>query len=201
MPEFYPEIREKKNALREEYRKKRSDLDMQQRQQKDEAIAKRFLSSISYRNAGVVLLYASTDEEIETYTIAHQALADGKTIAYPRCVAQDKRMVFHTVHSLAQLQDGAYGLFQPAQTQPVYDYESRAEADHAVAIVPGVVFDRDGYRVGYGKGYYDRFLRAFFGVKVGLAYSDHVLRTVPRGRYDLNVDMIVTEKGVLAVGR
>ena len=66
MPEFYPEIREKKNALREEYRKKRSDLDMQQRQQKDEAIAKRFLSSISYRNAGVVLLYASTDEEIET---------------------------------------------------------------------------------------------------------------------------------------
>ena len=110
-------------------------------------------------------------------------------------------MVFHIVTDLQQLQTGSYGLSEPDANAPVYDFEALASRDLAIAVIPGVVFDRDGYRVGYGKGYYDRFLRAFSGVKIGLCYAEGILQKVPRGRFDLNVDMIVTEKGVLAVGR
>ena len=201
MPEFYPEIRELKNNLREEYRAKRRALSAQERARRDEAIARCLLGSISYRSAKTVLLYAATEEEIATDAVAGRALADGKTVAYPRCIVADKKMVFHIVTDLQQLQTGSYGLSEPDANAPVYDFEALASRDLAIAVIPGVVFDRDGYRVGYGKGYYDRFLRAFSGVKIGLFYAEGILQLVPRGRFDLNVDMIVTEKGVLAVGR
>ena len=201
MPEFYPEIRELKNSLREEYRARRKALSPQERAQRDEAIARRLLGSISYRSAKTVLLYAATEEEIATLSIARAALADGKTVAYPRCIVQDKKMVFHIVTDPQSLQQGSYGLSEPGADMPVYDFEALASRDLAIAVIPGVVFDRGGYRVGYGKGYYDRFLRVFSGVKIGLCYAEGILPKVPRGRYDLNVDMIVTEKGVLAVGR
>ena len=104
------------------------------------------------------------------------------------------------VRDLAQLSPGALGIMEPTEECEVYDYISNAQRDHAVCIVPGVVFDVQGYRIGYGRGFYDRFLNRFEGVKVGLAYSDFILKTIPRGRYDLACDVIVSEKGVRAIG-
>lgn len=198
MNENNAEIRERKNALREEYRAKRQAIPQQERKERDARIAQHFLSSMSYRNASVILLYAATEEEIATDRIAEAALADGKRIAYPRCIPEERRMVFHLIEDRALLVPGAYHLEEPEASLPVYDYEACAVADHAVAITPGVIFDRAGYRVGYGKGYYDRFLRGFGGVRVGFVYSEHVLKCVPRGRFDLSVDMLITEKGVTA---
>ena len=66
----------------------------------------------------------------------------------------------------------------------------------AVCFVPGLVYDRSGYRLGYGKGFYDRYLSAFTGGKIGVVYSDYVIGSVPRGRYDVTVDILLTEKGM-----
>ena len=62
-----------------------------------------------------------------------------------------------------------------------------------------MVYDKHGYRLGYGKGYYDRYLGNYSGSKVGMIYSDYIIDSLPRGRFDLNVDFIVTEKGLRVV--
>ena len=74
--------------------------------------------------------------------------------------------------------------------------ESVTDYSKSICIIPGVVFDNAGYRVGYGKGYYDRFLAAYDGTKFGLAYSECILNEVPRGRFDRHVDILISEKGV-----
>ena len=70
----------------------------------------------------------------------------------------------------------------------------------SICIIPGIVFDSEGYRVGYGKGYYDRFLAAYDGTKFGLVYSECILPSVPRGRFDRHVDILISEKGVKLAG-
>jgi len=66
-------------------------------------------------------------------------------------------------------------------------------------LVPCLAYDSYGYRIGYGKGYYDRFLSAFEGTKIGLCYSDFKLDKLPRGKYDVKLDVIITEKGVMVI--
>ena len=65
-----------------------------------------------------------------------------------------------------------------------------------VCFVPGLVYDKAGYRLGYGKGFYDRYLSSFTGCTIGVVYSDYILPEVPRGRFDMSVDILLTEKGV-----
>ena len=98
------------------------------------------------------------------------------------------------VQSLDELKTGAYGILEPPEDAPVYEPEKDTGA--AVCFVPGLVYDKAGYRLGYGKGFYDRYLSAFSGCTIGVVYSDYILPVVPRGRFDVSVDILLTEKGV-----
>ena len=75
-------------------------------------------------------------------------------------------------------------------------YEEQPEPVHI--LVPGIAFSAGGYRLGYGKGYYDRYLSSFKGTKVGVAYTDFIANSVPHGRFDLAVDVLITERGIYA---
>ena len=194
----YAEIRARKNEIRAQYREKRAALPAELRHEYDEKICALFLNSITYRFAKAILLYAPLEGEIDCMPIAKRALEDGKLVAFPRCRSEEGRMDYHVVKSLDELESGAYGIREPSPAAPLCDFSEYGDT-HPVCIVPGLVFDADGYRVGYGKGYYDRYLTSFTGVRVGLAYTDFVLPQIPRGRYDLAVDILVTEKGVRAV--
>ena len=103
-------------------------------------------------------------------------------------------MTFHYVTSLSELSPGRYGILAPPEENAIY-----TPIPTTLCLVPGMVFDRHGYRIGYGGGYYDRFLRDFDGSAVGLVYRDHLLPSLPHGRYDLAVSALVTEDGILAV--
>ena len=105
-------------------------------------------------------------------------------------------MVFCYVEDISQLESGIYGIREPMEN--LRQYRS-GDAEHPVCLIPGILFDHEGYRLGYGKGYYDRYLPGFGGTKVGLIYSEFLLDAVPRGRFDLSVDLLVTEKGVKAL--
>ncbi len=190
-------LRRLKRDLRDRYKAERRAIAPEERAARDAQICNRFLSSITYRYARVFLLYAPLWDEIDCMPIAERAMADGKTVAFPRCLP-DCRMRFHVVKDLSALIPCAYGIREPREDAPVYIPEA-AGAEQPVCVVPGVVFDEEGYRIGYGKGYYDRYLSSFPGVRVALCYSDLVIPRVPRGRYDLPVDIQVTEKGVRAV--
>jgi len=193
------EIRAKKNEIRAQYKVYRASLPAEERAVRDMRICELFLSSITYRYAKVLFMYAPLANEIDVMPIAVQALADGKTVAFPRCSKENSTMEYHIVTDIGALESGAYGIREPSETARIqYAGDCTAE-DHPVCLVPGLVFDRAGYRVGYGKGYYDRYLSTFPGVRVGIVYADCVLGEIPRGRFDLAVDVLVTDKGVRAV--
>ncbi|MBO5671274.1 MAG: hypothetical protein J6S41_06965, partial [Clostridia bacterium] len=113
------EIRTKKNEIREQYKAYREALSAEERASRDARICSLFLSSITYRYAKVLLMYAPLGGEIDVMPIAKQALADGKTVAFPRCDKTDCTMRYHIVQSLDALMSGSYGIMEPASDAPV----------------------------------------------------------------------------------
>ena len=187
------EIRKRKNEIREKYKSLRAALDPKVKAEWDEAVCRSFISSATYRFATVLLLYAPKPDEVDVLPIALQALDDGKRVAFPRCIPDTHDMTFHFVSSLSQLVSGSYGLREPSPDLEKYD---RSSPETAAYLIPALVYDLMGYRIGYGKGYYDRYLSSFTGSKVGTVYSEYIVESLPRGRYDLSVDFIVTERGI-----
>ena len=135
-------------------------------------------------------MYAPLEGEIDVISIAERALSLGKKVAFPRCVEDPRNLDFKYVGSLDELKSGSYSISEPPE-----ELESVTDFSKSICIIPGVVFDKEGFRVGYGKGYYDRFLANYDGTKFGLAYSECILPVVPRGRFDRHVDILISEKG------
>jgi len=186
--------REKKNAIRAEYKALRREMDSAVRLERDKKICEFATGLVSYRFAEYVLLYAAMEDEINIYEVASTALKQGKKVAFPRCNKEEHTMNYHIIESLDQLSPDSYGICEPPEDVPVYDPET--DTGSAVCFVPGLVYDKAGYRVGYGKGFYDRFLSSFKGSSVGIVYSDFIMPKVPRGRFDMKVDILLSEKGV-----
>lgn len=187
------EIRKRKNEIRDKYRALRMALDPELKASMDERICRNFMASATYRYASVLLMYAPKSDEVDVMPIARQAIADKKKVAFPRCIPDTHDMDFYFVEDIDEMERGSYGLLEPSDTLPIYD---RSSGESSACIVPALVYDKKGYRLGYGKGYYDRYLGSFTGSKVGLIYSDFLIDEVPRGRFDLSVDFMVTERGI-----
>ena len=190
-------IKEEKNRIRSLYKEKRAAISAEEKQRRDAAICKRFLSLSSYRFADTILLYSPLKNEIDTLPIALDALEKGKKIAYPRCI-EGNEMVYHYITSPNQLASGKYGIFEPSPELPLF---SPSDEGIALCVLPAIVYDKRGFRLGYGKGYYDRFLSSFKGTKAGLIYSDFIVDKIPVGRFDLCSDVIITEKGVISFAK
>lgn len=187
-------LKDKKDRLREQYKKLRATLPAKERVRWDESICQSALALVSFRYADVVLLYAPMEQEINVLPIAEAALKKGKKIAFPRCDAASRTMQYHLVESLTDLTVSTYGIREPDAALPIYDQS--VHTDSAVCFIPGLVYDRHGYRLGYGKGFYDRYLSSFHGCRIGVIYSDCIIPEVPRGRFDIRADILLTEKNV-----
>ena len=189
------EIRTQKIDLRTKYRCLRRELDKNLRAKMDAKICETIISLASFRYCDTILTYSPLDDEINVNPVAEEALRRGKTVAFP---VTEKRgiMKFHTVKSLDELTLSAGGIKEPPASNPVCD----GKTANALCIVPAFLFDPEGYRLGYGGGYYDRYLADFSGNKIGVVYSDFILPRLPRGRFDISVDLLVSEKGVKVTG-
>lgn len=186
-------LREEKAALRAQYLATRRSISPQVHEKISHAVCDRFLALASYRYSEHILLYAPLSGELDIMPIAREALLAGKSVWFPRCDTARRSMTFHRVTDLeSQLHIGAYGIREPDASLPVY----HTDFCSSVCIVPAILFDRKGYRLGYGKGYYDRFLPEFRGTSIGAAASDFILDSLPHGRFDRTVDILLTEKGV-----
>ena len=137
----------------------------------------------------MLLIYVSTPIEVDTFRIIRQAWEDGKRVAVPRCVPDTRNMEFYYIDSTDELSPGMFGVLEP-EVNPERLY---AERGGGLCIVPAFSYDWRGYRLGYGKGYYDRFLSRFEGNMVGICYSECVQRSLPHGRFDRPVELLVTE--------
>lgn len=192
------ELRAKKCRLRERYINIRRTLPSDIKKERDNKICSLLLSLASYRYSDIILMYFPCKDEVDIKSVIVQALNDGKKVALPKCRKEDRSMQFYFINSLNDLsQKGAFGIPEPSETLPVYNPAS--DTRPAVCIIPAIVYDKEGFRIGYGKGFYDRYLPSFSGTKIGLSYNDFIIDKVPRGKYDLSADVLITEKGITAI--
>ena len=191
-------LRELKNELRKTYRAKRAALPSDEKAEMDAAICSRLASLISIRYADEILSFSPLAGEIDVTAFNLYALKNGKELYLPRCVKGTPEMNFHLVDSLDCLEAGSFSISEPSPDAPIWKNE---QGKRAVCIIPAMSYDRNGYRLGYGKGYYDRHLSSKSALKIGVCYTDFLSDSIPRGRYDLAVDVIVTEKGIITVGK
>lgn len=184
------DIRPIKAELRQKYRSLRQSMTQEIKDKCDSDIAAQVRRLWQYSRNRVLLVYVSTPIEVDTRRIIRNALEDGKKVAVPRCVPDTRNMEFYYIDSLDDLQPGAFGVLEPTPNPECLYYEQ----DGGLCLVPAFSYDWQGFRLGYGKGYYDRFLSRFNGNMVGICYSDCVQRSLPHGRYDRPVELLVTEK-------
>lgn len=147
-----------------------------------------------WKKAKTIGITISREFEIDTRPFIKQAWKEGKQVAIPKCFPEDDhKMVFYHFDDYSILETVYSGLLEPdiLQTEPVLKESIN------LMFVPGLMFDRNGYRIGYGGGYYDRYLGDFSGTTISLAYSGQVVDHVPRNDYDIPVQHLVTEKGKL----
>lgn len=187
-------IKREKDAIRKEYSLKRDSIDKREKEIKDIKICQLATSLVSFRHADIILLYAPIKSEIDVMPILKEALSKGKRVAFPKCNTEERTMKFHFITSEDDLSPCAYGIREPKEDLPIYDTESTQGV--AVCYVPGLTFDVYGYRLGYGKGYYDKFMNKFTGCTIGLTYTELISQSLPKGRFDRHCDIILTEKGI-----
>ncbi|MGN0571364.1 MAG: 5-formyltetrahydrofolate cyclo-ligase [Candidatus Fimenecus sp.] len=189
------DIRPLKQSLRAACKEKRRALSETEKARLDRKITNKFLNLFQYREAEVLLCYVSTEIEVDTFQILRRALQDGKTVAVPRCVDGTCEMDFYVITDFAQLEKGAFGVLEP---NPAL-CEKLTDFSQGLCVVPALSYDLSGYRLGYGKGYYDRFLSRFSGETVGLVYENCLEETLPHGKFDRRTGKIVTEARVINV--
>lgn len=183
-----------KQRLREERLAAREALSEQERSMLDDRITQKLLATSEYVEATTVLTYVSISSEVSTRMFIESALRDGKTVAVPRCLP-GHCLEFVAITSLDQLIAAPFGLLEPPKELPALTEE---QMDASICIVPALLVDIKGYRLGYGAGFYDRFLSTFPGKKICLAYQQNLSRTtLPHTAFDVAVDLVITESDVL----
>ncbi len=168
-----------------------------ERAEKSCRIARLVMGHPAYRSAECLLCYAGYKSEADTFFLMGQALKDGKKVYCPKVVeaAPAKRqMEFYRILSLEELEPGYHGIPEPPESG---DRLFAEDGKTGLMILPGSVFDKNGNRIGYGGGYYDRYLGRHTGmVRMGICFDFQVAETVPAERYDWKMDLVMTENGI-----
>lgn len=194
-----PSDRSRKQELRQELLQTRGKL--KNRERKDALIQEKILNSSLYQKARSVVVYVAKNEETATDRILRDAINHKQafvpvTIQHPRpdrCELQ-----ISPVSSLQELRQGSFHISEPRQ--PDFKENLRLDIDPDLLLVPGVAFSEDKNRLGHGEGYFDRYLASLptKSVKVGLAYEQQVVESLPVEDHDVPLDLIVTDERIIS---
>lgn len=190
-------IKELKIGLRTKFRTLREEIPAAKKRVWDSSIRHNLFRLREYQCNDTVFLYVSKEIEVNTYPVIRDALAHGKRVAVPRCVPDTYLMEFYYITGEHDLASGTFGVMEPIPSQ----CELVRDLRHGLCVVPGFSFDAKGYRLGYGKGYYDRFLSNFGGSTAGICYANCIQWNLPHGYYDRPVDVLVTENYIRRTSR
>lgn len=180
---------ESKSELRKYMKLMRASLSYEDRLYYSRCISETLFNTDGYKNSSTILAYISYGTEVNTAFIIDRALQDNKKVAVPK-VIDNQTMLFYYISSRNELTEGAYCILEPADNNPVCTVMS----ENTLMIMPGLAFDINKYRLGYGKGYYDRYLKNKNIKKYMFAFEIQKLdKRLEINQYDIPADKIITE--------
>ncbi len=186
-----------KSALRSKHKSNRRLMDKNDKLSKDFKIFQSFILSDLFLQSDVILTYVSSEIEVDTREIIEYSLKVGKKVAVPVSISDDFSLKFYFINSMNDLRVGYFSILEPDVN--ICELCNVNKLSSLLCIVPGLAFDFSGHRVGYGKGYYDRFLYKYKCKTVGFCYETDLIESVNKNQYDIPVDSILTEKRILKV--
>lgn len=169
-----------KDILREKYKKIRKNIN---KEESINIINKLFECDL-YKKSDALFIYVSINDEVDTHFLIKEALKE-KTVLVPYCISGTNDMYPVKIESFDDLKVGSFNILEPKK---VTEYKGKID----LSIVPGIVFSKSGHRLGYGKGFYDKFLKEHSCVKIGLSYDELVVNDLPYNDLDVKMDMIFT---------
>ncbi len=196
-------ITDEKRRIRKNVLALRDAMTPAVREEKSFRIIKRLFTTEEYRSANVILTYVSYQSEVITNTLIEHSLADRKLVFAPKVVEND--MDFYRITGMSSLAEGYRGILEPTGDEKVFCEKIFTEnSKNALMIMPGAVFDEKRHRIGYGKGFYDRYLLRMeeLGITiytVALCFECQVLQNIPYGIHDRKPDFVLTEKRLIGV--
>ncbi|HHV18194.1 MAG TPA: 5-formyltetrahydrofolate cyclo-ligase [Thermoanaerobacterales bacterium] len=180
-----------KDRLRKKVIDERLQLPSEEVKRKSDRIMSNFFSMEDYKEAKVIMFYVDMRNEVMTKATINKAFNEEKRVVVPR-VKKGYGLLAIEIQSLEELSLGTFGVMEPPEKEEIL------LEDIDVVVVPGVAFDRNGYRLGYGAGYYDNFLPKLRSdaKKIAVAFEMQLKDLIPIEPHDVKMDMIITEKSL-----
>ena len=173
-----------KKALRSEIRAKKRAMTEDEIQLRSQKLGEKFLASDAYRNAKTIYGYLPYNQEVRTIPMLEQALRDGKRVAVPKCYGNEMKFIF--MEDLSLVEKGYSNIPEPIADGPIADDPT------ALVLMPGMAFDPQGHRIGYGGGFYDKFLaNEPEHPTLALCYDFQMLPHLETEEYDIPVDCVL----------
>lgn len=174
-----------KKELRAKLRKHRPMIPAEERRQHSCEICDVILHSKEYQACDTVLSYYPINDEVDVLPVLRAALSEGKRLALPKVVCD--KIIFFCVDSLDELVISHLGIPEPDEKicEVLFGFSN------SICIVPALGIDKNGHRIGYGGGYYDRFLKRYTGLSIGVAYPAHFVSSIPAEEHDVKLNMSV----------
>lgn len=169
--------------------KKRDVMESDLKLIKDNIIYNKVINSIEYKDAANIFVYVSYKSEVDTHKIISKAIVDGKRVFVPKVISNEEGMEALEIKGLHDFKKGSYGILEPMGS----DYVKPQIID--LILVPGLAFDKKGGRIGYGGGFYDRYMKSTSKstVKIGICYDFQMVEEVTMDFNDVLVDKVITD--------
>jgi 5-formyltetrahydrofolate cyclo-ligase len=181
-----------KARLREEFKARRLEISKNEVQKRSKLIVEELLTLPAFFRADVIHTYISSkNNEVDTHDLIRLLLKQKKRVVVPISDKATRTMKHSELFSLSELVGGAYGILEPRMYRPV------PVADLQAVIVPALAVDRNGNRLGFGAGFYDRFLSGISLPTIALAYDFQVIDNVPQEPTDIPVSFVVTDQEII----
>lgn len=180
-----------KEELRKRIKEKRDKLSQKEILERSEKIIEKLVKMNEFVYAEIVACYISFGSEVNTHSLI-KSFMKKKRILVPFVDKRKKEIHLSHLKNWEELHTGEYGILEPKKEF------LRIEDNADIFIIPGIVFDEKGNRIGYGEGYFDRFLCNFRGKKIALAYDFQVVKKMPNEEHDVRMDFIVTDKRIIS---
>ena len=182
--------RDEKNLIRKQMKQQRADMTRTERFEKSMQIFEQLITVPEFKRADRIYTYVSMDNEIDTIMLIDYSLSLEKRVFVPRVSGKD--MEFYEISDISELNPGYMGIYEPDINGKEPDYSRTG-----FMCMPGLAFDRSYNRIGYGGGFYDRYLSVENKLyKAALAYEAQLLESIPAQDGDVRPDMIVTEENI-----